>query len=356
MNSLERTKLKKLKTKKFSISSKDIKPELIKEASDLLLNNEVVAFPTETVYGLGAVITSEDALKKIYKAKGRPIDNPLIVHISDYSMLEDIVKEIPEKAKILTNELWPGPLTIILKKKDSISSIVSAGLDTVGVRMPSNTIAHSLIDATDIPIAAPSANISGKPSVTTSNYLVEDLDSKVAGLILSEDSEIGFESTVIDMTVEPPMILRPGFYSKEDIEKVIGAVSLSEGITLNKEPDRPASPGMKYKHYSPNANVILIKSDNEDEFKAKFKSLVNNKNKEYAFIFTTEDLILSDFPNLIIKKLGVSEEDFGHHIFSALRDADKEGAELILVQIPQKIENSLAIMDRLLHASNYTVY
>lgn len=293
-------------------------------ASKIIQKNGTVAFPTETVYGLGANALSKKAIKKIFKAKGRPQDNPLIVHIATIDSLFKITKKISPKAKKLIDNFWPGPLTIILKKNKKIPSIVTAGLDSVAVRMPKNKVALNLIKKSKRPIAAPSANTSTKPSPTKAKHVIDDLNNKIDAIIKGQDANVGLESTVIDMTTKTPTILRPGKITKEKIEKIIGKVNIK--TSSGKE---AKSPGMKYKHYSPNAKVIIAP-------KNKFKEIkIKNKDKKIG----------------IIKK-GISKKRFAKKMFSKFRDLDKKGCEIILVEKIKENGLGLAIMNRLKKAAS----
>jgi L-threonylcarbamoyladenylate synthase len=233
----------------------------ITEAAKLLKQQEIVAFPTETVYGLGADATSDVAINKIFLAKGRPNDNPLIVHIGDLAQLSDIVSSIPSSAQQLIDAFWPGPLTIVLPKQKHISDALTAGLDTVGVRMPSHPIALQLLQEVKLPLAAPSANVSGKPSPTTSKHVYDDLNGKIAGIVDGGETTVGLESTVIDCNTDIVTILRPGSITQEDIELVIGPVQLD--VALNKVEAIPKSPGLKYQHYAPNAKMSIVEGSIE---------------------------------------------------------------------------------------------
>ena len=228
----------------------------IREAARLLQRGEVVAFPTETVYGLGADATLGEAIAKIFAAKGRPSDNPLIVHIASVEQLGQVVTDVPNYAKKLMDAFWPGPLTLVLPKSAEISSVTTAGLSTVGVRVPDHPTALRLLEAANIPIAAPSANVSGRPSPTKAAHVFEDLNGKIPAILDGGDCEIGLESTVLDCTTEIPVILRPGNVSKEQMEAVIGRVEVSAPDVQN----RPKSPGMKYQHYAPKAPLVVIQS------------------------------------------------------------------------------------------------
>ncbi|MGD6991192.1 L-threonylcarbamoyladenylate synthase [Sutcliffiella horikoshii] len=230
----------------------------IMEAAGLLKENEVVAFPTETVYGLGANALSDQAVLKIFEAKGRPSDNPLIVHISKLEQLTELVDNVPESAHKLMEAFWPGPLTLVLPKKEGVSQYVTAGLETLAVRMPDHAVARALIETSGLPLAAPSANLSGKPSPTTAKHVEEDLIHRIAGIVDGGATGVGLESTVVDCTAETPMILRPGGVTKEELEKVVGKVDVDPALFSQEELDKPKSPGMKYTHYAPIAPVYLV--------------------------------------------------------------------------------------------------
>ncbi|MGD6776212.1 L-threonylcarbamoyladenylate synthase [Sutcliffiella horikoshii] len=230
----------------------------IMEAAGLLKENEVVAFPTETVYGLGANALSDQAVLKIFEAKGRPSDNPLIVHISKLEQLTELVDNVPESAHKLMEAFWPGPLTLVLPKKEGVSQYVTAGLETLAVRMPDHPVARALIETSGLPLAAPSANLSGKPSPTTAKHVEEDLIHRIAGIVDGGATGVGLESTVVDCTAETPMILRPGGVTKEELEKVVGKVDVDPALFSQEELHKPKSPGMKYTHYAPIAPVYLV--------------------------------------------------------------------------------------------------
>ncbi len=303
-----------------------IKPKKIsdlKKPAKLLHEGKLVAFPTETVYGIGANALNSNAVRKIFIAKGRPADNPLIVHIADKKDLSKLVKRIPEKAKKLIGTFWPGPLTIVFEKSPLIPKIVTAGEKTVAIRMPKNKIALELIKLSKTPVAAPSANSSTKPSPTKAEHVLEDLDGKIDAVVDGGKTEIGIESTVLDLTSKTPMILRPGKITKEELEKVIGKV-----YTRTKNGKVAKSPGMKHKHYSPKARVILF-SGNEIE-----KLLKKHKCKKIGVI-----------------KFENSAEEFARNIFSDFREMDKLGFEIILVETVPKMGLGVAIMNRLKKAA-----
>ena len=246
------------------IDENNIDKNEIKKQANILKEGKTVIFPTETVYGLGANALDESAVSKIYEAKGRPSDNPLIVHIYDKKQVNDLAKSISEKAKLVMDKFWPGPITIIFKKKDIVPMRTSGGLDTVAIRMPSNPVAKALLEEVKLPIAAPSANISGRPSPTKGKHVYEEMNNRVDGIILGGDCTFGLESTVLDLTNDTPIILRPGSITKEDLEKVIGKVNIDPALEKKEDNIKAKAPGMKYKHYSPNADVFIVSGTREN--------------------------------------------------------------------------------------------
>ena len=252
-----------MKTEILKIDLHNIDSQKIKYAAQVIEEGGLVAFPTETVYGLGADALNKTAVEKIFKAKGRPSDNPLIVHVADKKSVGNLVLRIPEKAEKLMDAFWPGPLTLVMDKQSIVPDIITAGLDTVAIRVPSHPIALALIREAKLPIAAPSANISGKPSPTDSKHVINDLYGKVDVIIDGGFSNIGVESTVVDMVVDPPMLLRPGGITLEQLEDVIGNVRIDPGIAQKNLDGKvvPKSPGMKYKHYAPKAKVVIVEGE-----------------------------------------------------------------------------------------------
>lgn len=283
----------------------------LKKAVNLIRAGEVVAFPTETVYGLGANALDENAVKKIFLAKGRPPDNPLILHIAQK---EEVFKwscpneTLKIKIRELTDQFWPGPLTLILPKAKNIPNVVSAGLDTVGIRMPASGIAQKLIKAAGIPLAAPSANLSGKPSSTRFEHVWDDFNGKIAGIVKSTRSKIGLESTVVDLTVSPPVILRPGSILIEDLQKILPDITL-----YNIEGKIAKSPGMKYKHYTPDARVYLFEKENLRRWNEISNQCISEHKK----------MLVIDPKH---------EKDFSKKMYELLRKADKDGVDVILIK------------------------
>ena len=304
-------------------------------------------FPTETVYGIGANALNEEAVKKIYIAKGRASDNPLIAHISHIEMLEQLVEKVGKVEKTLIENFWPGPLTIIFKKKKIVPDIITGGLDTVAIRMPSNQIARKLIEYSNCPIAAPSANISGKPSGTLVEDIIEELDGKVEYIIDSGKVDIGIESTVIRVQDGVVHILRPGKITPEDIQALKIPVHIEKQILGKyKEGEKILSPGIKYKHYSPNTKCVLIYSKDNDKMVQKINELSQNKN--VVVLCKTKNLEKYNIPNKL--NMGNSLEEISKNIFTLLRKADTYKADLILIEGVEKTGLGLAIMNRLIRA------
>ena len=272
-----------METKLFSTAKSDIA-----EAGRILADGGLVAFPTETVYGLGANALNEQAVKNIYIAKGRPSDNPLIVHIAKKEDIVPLVQEVTPKAKALMDAFFPGPLTIILNKSNKINKTVSGGLDTVAIRMPENKVANALIAAAGVPIAAPSANTSGLPSPTRAKYVIDDMMGKIDGIMDGGDCKFGVESTVITLAGETPVLLRPGAITKEMIESVIGEITVAPAVLEGMKNDEvAASPGMKYKHYAPKARVVIVNGT-----KKQYECFVNSRKNAFALCFEDDDITI----------------------------------------------------------------
>ncbi len=317
------------------------------KAAELLKRGELVAIPTETVYGLAANALDADAVKRIFKAKGRPQDNPLIVHISDMSMLTPLVREVPDTAKTLAERFWSGPLTMILPKSDKIPNVTSGGLDTVAVRMPANSAAREIIEKCGFPLAAPSANLSGKPSPTTAQHVFEDMNGKIPLIIDGGECAVGVESTVVCFNNGKIHILRPGGITAEMLSE-FGAVEVDKAVTAQPErDDRVLSPGMKYKHYSPKADVYIVNAHGE-----RFAEYCGERSRRET--------------GLIVLGAGVSEKgcflDYGktpeiqaQRLFALLRHADELGAKTVLVEMPNTDGIGLAVYNRLLRAAAFRI-
>lgn len=325
--------------------------EEIKEASEIIKNGGTVIFPTETVYGLGANAKDANAVKKIFEAKGRPSDNPLIVHIDDFSKIEKYVKKVTENAKKLAAAYWPGPLTLILEKKDIISDLVSAKLNTVGIRIPDNDIALSFLKHCDLPVAAPSANISGSPSPTMPKHVIEDMNGRVDAIICGGSCDFGVESTVVDCTGEIPVILRPGGITPDMIEKVCGKVIIDKGIDGVKDSTKPKSPGMKYKHYAPKAEVILVEGSSLEDIVDKMLELVI-KNKSNTIILCSKETE-DNFKNYNTMCIGSRNDPktIAKNLFGSFRKCDEEGFDTIILEGIDKVGIGLAVMNRAIRAS-----
>ena len=318
-------------------------------ASKSIKEGNLVIFPTETVYGIGANALDSKAVDDIFIAKGRANDNPLIVHIAEFDMLEDLVKEITPLEQKLMDSFMPGPFTLILKKKDIIPNNVSANLDTVGIRMPANKIAHDLIKEAGVPIAAPSANISSRPSGTNIEDIKEEFTNKVDIIIDGGETSVGLESTVVKVIDGIPTILRPGKITPEDIIEVTGICKLSDNIFKKVNADGVVeSPGMKYKHYAPNNKCILVYSEDENKLTNLINKNINNK----TLIIGNEK---NKYKYNCFKYLsyGYTLEDISHNIFSLLRKADKYEPDLIIIEGVKKEGLGIAIMNRLIRASSY---
>ena len=334
-------------TKIFNVTNEELKA-----AGDIIRNGGTVIFPTETVYGLGANAMDDDAVKNIFIAKGRPSDNPLIVHIDDFCKIGNYVKEVTPVAKKLADAYWPGPMTLILEKKDCISTLVSAGLNTVGIRIPSSKEALDFLKFCDLPVAAPSANISGTPSPTTSSHVIHDMVGRVDAIICGKACDVGVESTVIDATGDVPVILRPGGITPEMVKDVCGDVIIDKGIDGIKSSDKPKSPGMKYKHYAPNAAVILVEGTSVEEIVNKMLEEANKAVGRVVVLCSEETE--SRFEGFNVLCLGSREkpETIAKSLFYAFRKCDEEGFDTIILEGIDKNGIGLAVMNRAVRASN----
>ncbi|MGE6754850.1 L-threonylcarbamoyladenylate synthase [Rossellomorea sp. NPDC071047] len=326
-------------------------PQIV-DAAKVLQQNEVVAFPTETVYGLGANAKSDEAVGKIFEAKGRPSDNPLIVHISNIDQLDELVEGVSDDAANLIDAFWPGPLTIIFENKENVlSEKVTAGLPSVGIRMPDHPVALAIIEASGLPIAAPSANRSGKPSPTTAQHVIEDLEGRIAGVVDGGETGIGVESTVVDCTGPSPMVLRPGGVSVEQLEEVLGRVDVDPSLKEGK--GAPKSPGMKYTHYAPDAPVYLV-----DGTRTDLQKLVDNKKAEGLKIgvLTTEEF-MDDYCADVILSVGRREDltTVARNLYDTLRAFNKKDVDIIFAEMFPEEGVGLAIMNRLQKAAGYRV-
>lgn len=346
----------KMKTYYWKTSGDKPNKGALEKAAFFLKKGETIGFPTETVYGLGANGLDPKAVKKIYEAKGRPSDNPLILHVSSEDMLKNLVSDIPEDAKKVMDKFWPGPITLVLPKSKVVPSIITAGLDTVAIRMPSHPLALKLIEKTGLPIAAPSANTSGKPSPTTAGHVWHDLKGKIKGLIDGGSTGIGVESTVLDLSGKVPTILRPGGITHEDLESIIGRVEYDPALKNSNE--IPRAPGMKYTHYSPDAKVVLVKESTQN-IAEKLKNISEkdlSKDLKVGLMLSEESYeSIKDNLNTEIKieNLG-SREDLKEataKIYSALRKLDEQKVDIIYVEMFEEKGIGVALMNRLFKAA-----
>ncbi len=334
-------------------------PEIMRRAGDILKAGGLVAFPTETVYGLGGDALQPDASRKIYAAKGRPSDNPLIVHIADMEHLPPAARDVPESAERLAAKLWPGPLTMIFKKTDLVPYETSGGLDTVAVRMPSHPVAKELIRMGGGYVAAPSANASGRPSPTCAAHVQEDLTGRIEMILDGGPVKIGLESTIVDFTEEVPMILRPGFVSRQTLEEILGEVRVDPGILGGKEDPlvRPKAPGMRYRHYAPKAPLLIVEGE-EDRVIRRINELARNDmaaGKRVGVISTKESA--EAYQADVVRAVGSrgDEETVARGLFGVLREFDSDGVDVIYSEGFSSPGLGMAIMNRLLKAAGHRV-
>ena len=320
-------------------------------AADIIKNGGLVAIPTETVYGLAANALDGKAVSKIFKAKGRPMDNPLIVHVSCIEEIDKLVSKFPPQAKKLANTFWPGPLTIILKRSNIIPEEVSAGLDTVAIRLPNNDVTRKLIKIAGVPLAAPSANTSGSPSPTSANHVLHDLDGKIDAILDAGNCRVGLESTVITLTSPVPTLLRPGGITVEELRNVLGNVEIDKAVIDKVDSlETVSSPGMKYKHYSPETKIIIVDGDNES-----FIKYVNSRSSDKVAALCYID----DQPKLNVKTVTFGKmNDYNmqaNELFSALRKIDDLNVNIVYARCPQKNGVGLAVYNRLIRAAGFEV-
>ncbi len=321
----------------------------IDTAAMLLKAGEVVAIPTETVYGLAANAYNEAAVRKIFAAKGRPCDNPLIVHISDISMISDIAASVPELAVKCAERFWPGPLTMIMPKAERIPLVTSGGLDTVGIRFPSNIYARRIIDKCGFPLAAPSANLSGSPSPTNAQRVFEDMNTRISAIVDGGESDVGVESTVISFENDGIRILRPGKVSYEDLVTVTDNVLVDHGVLERvSDSERVRSPGMKYKHYAPKAEVILLDGSTKEYIK-----YVKENAREGCFCLVFDESEAVDGVGYLT--YGDSADEQAHWLFERLRQFDGMGAKMVFAHCPSKSGVGLAVYNRILRSAGFNV-
>ena len=332
--------------------------EVIREAGEILKSGGLVAFPTETVYGLGGDALKEDAARRIYSAKGRPSDNPLIVHIADIGALDELACEIPDSAYKLADAFWPGPLTMIFKKKDIVPYGTTGGLDTVAIRMPSHHVAHRLIKDSGVYIAAPSANLSGRPSPTRAEHVIEDMDGRIDMIIDGGAIEIGIESTIVDVTCEVPMILRPGYVTADMIKEVLGDVCFDETVLAHSMvKGKPKAPGMMYRHYAPKAELTIFEGENE-----KVVSKINELAVKYEYDGLKVGILSSNenehkyaHGEVVVVGSRENEHEVAAHLFDVLRHFDHIDVDVILSEGFSEDSFGQAVMNRLIKAAGHHI-
>ena len=339
------------------IDKNQINQDVIEEAGNVLKQGGLVAFPTETVYGLGADALKEEAAKKTYAAKGRPSDNPLIVHIADYEDLKKVAVNIPPETDALAAHFWPGPLTMIFEKSESVPYGTTGGLDTVAVRMPSDPIAAALIRAAGGFVSAPSANTSGRPSPTKAEHVAEDLNGKIDMIIDGGTVDIGLESTIVDLTDGAPTILRPGYINQEMLTKVLGEVEMDRGLIAPESGVHPKAPGMKYRHYAPKADLIIVEGEAE-KVRRKINELVQqqiSEGKKVGVIGTDESL--SYYKDGDVRSIGSRKDEItiAQHLFGLLREFDESDISVIYSEAFETPQIGQAIMNRLIKAAGHQI-
>lgn len=347
-----------MKTKYITIDSKNIDAVLMEEAGKLIAKGELVAFPTETVYGLGGDGLRPEAAGKIYEAKGRPSDNPLIIHIADVKDLKRVAKTVPPEAELLAEAFWPGPLTMIVEKSDAVPFATTGGMNTVAVRMPNHPVALELIRRSGCLIAAPSANTSGRPSPTEAVHVQEDLVGKIAMILDGGPVGIGIESTIIDLTEEVPMVLRPGYITPAMLSEVLQKeVIIDPGIIAADDTIKPKAPGMKYKHYAPKADMVIVDGEKNAVIAEINRQTKDNhtQNKRVAVIATEETKGLYEADVVLSMGSREDEDAIAKHMYKILRDCDTLEVDVIYSECFQTPRIGQAIMNRLLKAAGHQV-
>lgn len=334
-----------------------VKEEEIRRAGEILKRGGLVAFPTETVYGLGANALDETASAKIYRAKGRPSDNPLIVHIADWDAIYRIAEEVPAQAKLLADAFWPGPLTMILKKSAQVPLGTTGGLDTVAVRMPANEVARALIRAGGGYVAAPSANTSGRPSPTTAQHVAQDMDGVIDMIIDGGDADIGLESTIVDLTEDVPTILRPGYINEEMLAAAVGRVEMDKGLISDNADIRPKAPGMKYRHYAPKAQLFIVEGEMH-RVREKINELTAQhlQSGERVGVIGTDESA-SYYRGGVVKSIGSrrDETSIARHLYGILREFDEMDVTVIYSESFDTPQMGQAIMNRLIKAAGHQI-
>lgn len=346
-----------MKTILVKSTGKDINEDDMLLAGKIIKEGGLVAFPTETVYGLGGDALNSQSSKKIYAAKGRPSDNPLIVHICKWESMDLIAKDIPKEAKILADAFWPGPLTMIVKKSDAVPTETTGGLDTVAIRMPDHPVALKFIEAAGGYIAAPSANTSGKPSPTLASHVVDDMDGIIDMIIDGGEVGIGVESTIVDLTEGRPTILRPGYITEEMLERVLGPVDTDKTILDNNSGVKPKAPGMKYRHYAPKGDMMIIEGSQEEVVRAINDNVKASKENgaKTGVLCTDEtyDLIEADVKKSVGKR--EDEHEIARRLYRILREFDDENVTAIYSESFSSEGFGQAVMNRLMKAAGFNI-
>lgn len=342
--------------------AENINIDVINEAGAIIKRGGLVAFPTETVYGLGANGMDEEAASKIYAAKGRPSDNPLILHISDIKMLDGIVSDVPKAAKILMEKFWPGPMTLVFRKRKEVPYGTTGGLDTVAVRFPSHKVALDIISVSGVPIAAPSANTSGRPSPTKASHVIEDMDGKVDMIVDGGEVGIGIESTIIDVTGDVPMILRPGYITKGMVEELVGPVLVDKVVTAKTVEEiggdyKPKAPGMKYRHYAPRAELTMFDGNIENVVEEinRLSKEASDSEKSVGIIATEETKDRYSFGKVVSIGTRKDEASIARGLYGILRDFDTMDVDVIYSETFYDDDLGQAIMNRLIKAAGYRI-
>ncbi len=346
-----------MNTQIIKIDEENIDMEMIRKAGEIIRLGGLVAFPTETVYGLGGDALNADSSRKIYAAKGRPSDNPLIVHIANLEALFSIARTIPAVTFKLAERYWPGPLTMIFEKTDKVPSQTTGGLETVAVRMPSDRIARALIEASGGYIAAPSTNRSGRPSPTVAKYVIEDLDGRVDMIIDGGEARLGLESTIVDLTGEKPVILRPGYITKEMLEEILGSVEMDRTAFEENSSQPPKAPGMKYRHYAPRGNLTIVEGELEQVRNFINRELRNSEDQGSRTGVIATDETAGSYRASSIKSVGRRKDEvqIARRLFRILREFDDEGIEVIYSESFEGRGVGQAVMNRLLKAAGHQV-
>lgn len=341
-----------MKTRVFQITDPAVQKTDVCAAAEILRSGGLVGLPTETVYGLGANGLNEDAVRAIFEAKGRPQDNPLILHIPDADWLERFCCDIPDAAYALAEHFWPGPLTMILKRREIVPNVTTGGLDTVGMRCPDHAVTLAIIEAAGVPVAAPSGNISGRPSPTCARHMIEDMDGRIDGIVDGGACGVGVESTIIDLTVTPPRLLRPGGLPLEELRAVLGEIAVDKAVLAPlSEGEKPRAPGMKYRHYAPKAPVTVVTGES-----MKTAAYIHSLASEETGVICFEEY-RDLFPDCAVESIGSAEDkaEQARRIFDALRAFDETDVTAIYAQCPNDEGLGLAIANRLKKAAGFQV-